>query len=338
MRRTRAILVLTLALLAFGCVSPRRGNNTVSGGGGGGTGGQLYVATPTAILRFSNVEGANGNVAPTATITSAALSAPQHLLADTANNRLYVANQGGSSILIFDNASTLTGSVTPPRVISGNATQLVAPIDVALDSTNNLLYVADGTSILVFSSASTVNGNAPPVRNINMGVTIGGLLLDTTNNQLYVSDPGDAAVDRLDGASGQDVVGIVGGAIAGPDTKLSQPRGLALDSAGRLIVGNSATPTSITIYPNASTATGDVIPVATITGSNTRLLSPQQLALNRSVSNGELYVADPLTAGILIFINMSTANGNVAPARLIIGSNTGLTANAINGLALDPTR
>ena len=107
MRRTRAILVLTSALLAFGCVSPRRGNNTVSGGGGG-TGGQLYVATPTAILRFSNVEGANGNVAPTATITSAALSAPQHLLADTANDRLYVANQGGSSVLVFDNASTLT--------------------------------------------------------------------------------------------------------------------------------------------------------------------------------------------------------------------------------------
>jgi hypothetical protein len=338
MRRTYAILVLTVALLAFGCISPRRGNNTVNNGGGGGTGGQLYVSTANSILRFSNVEGANGNVAPTATITSASLSAPQHLLADTANDRLYVANQGGSSILIFDNASTLTGNVSPPRVISGNATNLVAPIDVALDSTNNLLYVADGTSILVFSGASTINGNTPPVRNINMGVSIGGLLLDATNNQLYVSDPGDVVVDRLDGASGQDVVGIVGGAIAGADTKLAQPRGLALDAAGRLIVGNSGTPTSITIYPNASVATGDVIPAATITGSTTRLLSPQQLALNRNVSNGELYVADPLTAGILIFINMSTANGNVAPARTIIGSNTGLTANAIHGLALDPTR
>ena len=179
---------------------------------------------------------------------------------------------------------------------------------------------------------------SPPVRNINMGVSIGGLLLDATNNQLYVSDPGDDAVDRLDGASSQDVVGIVGGAIAGVDTKLAQPRGLALDASGRLIVGNSATPTSITIYPNASMATGDVIPVANITGSNTRLQSPQQMALNRNVSNGELYVADTLAAGILIFTNMSTATGNVAPARVISGSNTGLTASAINGLALDPTR
>src|SRR6476660_4947961 len=339
MRRFYAILALTAVLLAFGCISPRRNGNTVSNGGGG-TGGQLYVTTPNSILRYSNAEGSIGNVAPTGTIAGAAtgLSAPRHLLVDTSADRLYVANQGGSSVLIFDNASTLTGNVAPTRVISGNATKLVAPVDVALDTTNNLLYVADGTSILVFASASSVNGNSPPVRNINMGVTIGGLLLDVTNNQLYVADPGDAAVDRLDGASTQDVVGIVGGAIAGADTKLAQPRGLALDASGRLIVGNSGTPTSITVYPNASTATGDVIPVGNITGSNTRLQSPQQIALNRNVSNGELYVADTLAAAILIFTNMSTATGNVAPARVISGANTGLTGGAINGLALDPTR
>jgi hypothetical protein len=339
MRRPYAILALTSIWLVLGCVSPRRGNNTVSNGGGG-TGGQLYVTTPNSILRYSNAEGSIGNVAPTATITGAStgLSAPRHLLVDTSADRLYVANQGGSSVLVFDNASTLTGNISPTRIISGNATKLVAPIDVALDTTNNLLYVADGTSILVFSSASTVNGNAPPVRNINMGVSIGGLLLDATNNQLYVSDPGDNAIDRLDGASTQDVVGIVGGAIAGVDTKLEQPRGMALDASGRLIVGNAATPTSITVYPNATSATGDVIPVANITGTNTRLQSPQQLALNRNAFNGELYVADTLAAAILVFTNMSTATGNIAPARVISGSNTGLTANAINGLALDPTR
>src|SRR5215467_9275367 len=232
MRRIYSILALSAVLLAFGCISPRRSGNTVSNGGGG-TGGQLYVTTPNSILRYSNAEGSIGNVAPTGTITGAStgLSSPRHLLVDTSANRLYVANQGGSSVLIFDNASTLTGNVAPTRVISGNATKLVAPIDVALDTTNNLLYVADGTSILVFASASSVSGNTPPVRNINMGITIGGLFLDATNNQLYVSDPGDNAVDRLDGASAQDVVGIVGGAIAGSQTQLSQPRGLTLDGA-----------------------------------------------------------------------------------------------------------
>jgi hypothetical protein len=324
----------------MGCqLSPRR-SVTSSGGGGGSTGGELYVSTPSSILRFNNAESSNGNVAPVGTVTgsSTLLSAPQHLFLDAPADRLYVANQGGSSILVFDNASTLNGNIAPTRVISGGATLLAAPFDVVLDSINNLLYVADGTSVLVFAAASTVTGNTPPVRNINLGISPGGLFLDVTNNQLYVSDPGDNAVDRLDGASSQDVVGIVGGAIAGPDTHLAQPRGVTLDASGRLIVSNSSSSASITVYPNARTATGDVAPSVNITGSNTHLQSPGQIALNRNVSNGELFVADPLAASILIFTNVSTTGGNVAPARTISGSNTGLAASAINGLAIDPSR
>jgi len=332
-------VIATALLFLSGCqISPRRGNTVSSGGGS--TGGQLYVSTASSILRFSNAESSNGNIAPTGTVngSNTSLSAPQHLFLDAANDRLYVANQGGSSILVFDNASTLSGNVTPTRVLSGPATLLVAPFDVTLDPVNNLLYVADGTSILVFSGASTVTGNSPPVRNINMGISPGGLFLDSTNNQLYVSDPGDNATDRLDGASTQDVVGIVGGAIAGPHTLLSQPRGLALDGSNHLIVGNAASPVSITVYPNASAATGDVTPIINITGSNTHLQTPGQIALNRNVGNGELYVADPLAASILVFTNVTTTGGNVAPARVISGANTGLTASAINGVAIDPSR
>src|SRR5262249_29877705 len=148
----------------------------------------------------------------------------------------YVANQGGSSILIFDNASTLSGATTPTRAIAGNATGLVAPVDVSVDTIGDQLYVADGTSILVFAPASTVNGNTPPARTINMGISVGGIYLDPNGDQLYLTDPADQAVDRLDSASTQDTVGIVGGAIAGPDTQLSQPRGVFLDVSGRLIV------------------------------------------------------------------------------------------------------
>lgn len=343
----RMIAILTFIFLLAGCqISPRRGVTSGGGGGGGGTGGQLYVSTANSILHFNNAESSNGNIAPVSTISGAAtqLASPQHLFLDTANDRLYVANHGGGSVLVFDGVSTQSGNVspTPTRAISGPATTLVAPIDIALDSTNNLLYVADGTSILVFAAAATVNGNTPPVRNINMGVSIGGLFLDATNNQLYVSDPGDNAVDRLDSASSQDVVGVVGGAIAGADTGLSQPRGLALDSSGRLLVSNSATPASITVYPNAGVATGDVIPSVTIAGSgsanNTLLRAPGQIALNRNLGTGELYVLDPLAASVLIFTNAPTTGGNIAPARNITGSNTGITASAVNGLAIDPTR
>lgn len=336
MRRLYAILLLNLCLLA-GCISPRRTTAT-SGGGGGSTNGQLYVATPNGILHFSSAQSSNGNVAPVTTITATQISSPQHLFIDTAADRLYVANQGGSSVLVFDNVSTITGATAPTRVISGNATTLVAPVDVAVDTINNLLYVADGTSIRVFASASAINGNVPPVRNINMGITIGGLFLDATNNQLYVSDPGDNAVDRLDGASTQDVVGLVGGTIAGADTQLSQPRGLALDASGRIIVSNSANPVSLTTYPSAGVNTGDVVPVSNISGNNTHLQAPGQIVLDRTVNNGELYVVEPLGGSILVFTNMGNATGNATPSRSFNGTNTGLAANAITGVAIDPTR
>jgi hypothetical protein len=343
MKQVYAILVVAMALTIAGCViSPRRtlgGSGTGSGGGGtGATGGQLYVSTPNSILRFSDVEATNGNTAPTATITSASLSSPQHMTVDTGADRLYIANEGGKSIVIFDNASTLTGNVTPTRIIVGNATGFVNPIDVAVDTINNLLYVADGTIIYLFTNASTINGNVPPTSTINVGTTIGGIFLDATNNQLYFTDPGDNAVDRLDSASTQTVVGIVGGTIAGPDTKLSQPRGLALDGSGRLIVSNSVAPVSITAYASASIDTGDVIPFSNITGSSTNLQSPQQIAFNGNIVNGELYVVDSVAASILIYTSISTTQGNLAPSRTITGSSTGLATNGVNGLALDTMR
>lgn len=336
----------TLVLMAF--ILGISGCQSSSGPGHGGivsfgpttAGGQLYVSTSNSILRFSDAEGSSGNVAPSGVISGAntLLSAAQRIFIDTAADRLYVANQGGSSVLVFDKASTLAGNVSPTRVISGAATLLVAPIDVAVDSVNNLLYVADGISVLVFAGASTVNGNAPPVRNITTGIAAGGLLLDAVNNQLYISDPGNNLVNRLNGISSQNGTAIVGGFISGPDTRLAQPRGLALDASRRLVVGNSGTPASITAYPNASTATGDVAPTTEITGSSTLLQFPGQIALNPNAPGGELFVLDTLRGSVLVFTTMATATGDVAPARIISGTATGITSNAAHGLAMDPTR
>src|ERR1051326_1108555 len=128
MQRTfRFNAIMAFIFLLTGCqISPRRG--TISnGGGGGGTGGQLYISTPSSILHFNNAETATGNVAPVSTITGSntQLSSPQHLFLDAPNDRLYVANQGGSSILVFDGVSTLSGTVnpTPTRVLFGAATR-----------------------------------------------------------------------------------------------------------------------------------------------------------------------------------------------------------------------
>src|SRR6266700_1079758 len=268
MRRLFAVLILSM--LALGCGSKRP-----PGGNGGNGAGQLYVATPGSIFRFSNALAATGSVLPAATISggTTGLSAPQRLLVDTAADRLFVANQGGGSVLIFDNASTVTGNVAANRTIFGGATTLVAPFDLALDTANNLLYVADGTSIMVFAGASTISGNTPPVRSISMGFAVTGILVNATSNQMFVANSAGEAIVRLDGASSQNGAAVVAATITGVNTGLAHPRGLALDGSGRLVASNSAVPTSLTIYANAATATGNVAPPRSITGPVTTLVA-----------------------------------------------------------------
>src|SRR5262245_37415788 len=144
MLRSFYLLLAVGTLLVSGCdVSPGKNRPTTSPL----TNGLLYVATPSSILRFSNALSATGNVTPAATISGGAtlLSSPQHLLIDVVTDRLFVANQGGASILLFQNASTITGNTTPNAIITSSS--MSAPVDIALDTGfNNFLYVADGRS------------------------------------------------------------------------------------------------------------------------------------------------------------------------------------------------
>ena len=342
------IVAISLIVLISGC-----------GGGGGGPGstlngnpqtsvGKIYVSNSPAnsIVRFDNALTVTGNATPGATISGAStqLSSPQYMLLDAPNNRLFVANQGASSVLIFENASAKTGNVTPERTISGAATQLASPVDLALDSGRNLLYVADSSNILAFSSASTISGNSPPVRTIGLGFAASAIFFDGNNDRLFVADKAGNTARIYDGAS------LLNGAVAanrilsGAATQLNKPAGLQLDTAGRLIVSNNGAP-SITVYANAAIINGNVVPTAAISGSNSNLGAPTQMILNTGATGGDLHVADGQTAAVLVFTNIAGANGNIAPARNISGANTGLARSAggtgpftATGIALDTTR
>lgn len=92
----------------------------------------LYVsnATANAILVFDNAATVNGNVAPVRTITGSntGLNVNNGLLLDPLNNRLYIANLDGNSVIVFDSASTQSGNAPPARTLTGASTQLLKPI------------------------------------------------------------------------------------------------------------------------------------------------------------------------------------------------------------------
>jgi hypothetical protein len=339
----RFLGMLIASVLFTGCViSPRRGG-TVNGGGSAA--GKLYVATAGTILRFGSALTASGNVASEATINGSQtqLSSPQRILLDVTNNRLLVANQGGGSILVFQNASTASGNIGPNAVLTATGT-MTAPVDLAIDAGANLLYVADGQNILVFSGEGTLTGNVntTPARTINFTFTIGAILLDAANNRLFIADPADNAIQILPNASSASGSGtLLVTPITGSNTQLQHPNGLAFDGGGQLIVSNLSGP-SITIYPTSAISSGgNVTPVTSIIGSNTKLSGPGQLAFNTSAgSSGELYVADSAAASLFTFLNTGglTINDNLSPTRIISGSGTNLNTNAINGMALDTSK
>ncbi len=172
---------------------------------------RLYVANTAAnaILIFDNASTANGNVAPSRTLTGVAttLSAPYGVFVDITRNKLYVINSGVDSILVFNNAAAVSGNTAPSRTISGAATTMSGPSGGALDMLQDRLYVANtgSNSILVFNAISTASGNIAPNRTL-AGVLTGlnqprDLYLDLAGDRLYVANAVGNSILMFDGAS-----------------------------------------------------------------------------------------------------------------------------------------
>lgn len=304
--------------------------------------GKLYITSGSqnSILRFDNAFTTNGNIAPAATISGAAtqLATPVYLALDTTADRLFVADRSSASILVFDQISTKPGNVAPDRVISGVATNLFVPVQPFLDGSRNLLYVSDDIDVLVFNNASIANGNVASARDIQPGFSVGAIFVDSTNDRLFVADSNGDAINIYDNASTLDgSVTTPSRQIKGAATGLANPAGLQIDGSGRLVVSN-ASPPSITVYAAAASANGNISPVATISGGNTGFVSPNQIAFD-TTARDTLYVADPGSGSIMVFTSFFTANGNLAPTRVISGTSTTLSATGLNsGIALDTNR
>jgi DNA-binding beta-propeller fold protein YncE len=87
---------------------------------------------------------------------------PTGLALDPERNELFVANDGGNSVLVFD--ASANGDVAPLRVLKGPKSLVNNPTGVFLDKKNEELWVANFGNHTSTVYKPTASGDTPPLR------------------------------------------------------------------------------------------------------------------------------------------------------------------------------
>ena len=140
---------------------------------------------PPSISVYSRT--ASGNTAPLRVIAGAdtQLNWPATIAVEPGRGELFVANDGGHSILVF--RETDQGNVAPSRILKGPKTGIKNPIGVSLDTENNELWVSNFANHSVTVYSLTAEGDTPPLRTIR-AAPLGKVALG-------VGNPGGVAYD-----------------------------------------------------------------------------------------------------------------------------------------------
>jgi hypothetical protein len=130
---------------------------------------------------------AQGDVAPIRIIQgpNTQFNWPAHMYIDEQNGDLYVANDGGHSVLVFK--VTDSGNVAPTRVIKGPRTGIKNPTGIFVDMKNNEIVVANMGNHMATVYPRTANGDVPPSRVIRAA--------PADQPALQIGNPGAVAYD-----------------------------------------------------------------------------------------------------------------------------------------------
>ncbi len=205
------------------------------------------------------------------------------------NGEIYVANQSSNSITVY--SRTASGNVAPLRTISGTTTGLYRPGGITVDTVNNEIDIVNGSdnyynnSITVYSR--TASGNVAPLRTIS-GTTTGlnspnGIAVDTVNNEIDVANHYGPVTVYARTASGNVMPLRI--FYPGIFSYMKSFWGIAVDPVNNEIyitdnVNGMGIPyqTAIIVYPR--TASGNVAPLRTISGTTTGLDWPWGIAVD----------------------------------------------------------
>ncbi|WP_168058818.1 InlB B-repeat-containing protein [Candidatus Manganitrophus noduliformans] len=228
--------------------------------------------------RYSNLKGGVVQLVPTRALrgenTGIVGPSSGSLFVDSIGGRLYFADAADNSVSVWNNAATVNGDTPPDLVLKGQATRLLHPTGIAVDPFRNRLYVVNNNGEILIWNLSSLEGEIPPMAVLTGSLVAGDhpVFLDVKRDTLYVANGREISVfEKLSGLTGdiQNVTPVPTIRIAGEG--LSQP-GLVLDYSQNLLFISSRDPNG-TIYrvAEASTASEEVVPAATLAGPETGL-------------------------------------------------------------------
>jgi hypothetical protein len=281
----------------------------------------MYVVSfpYNAVLGFP--ANADGNVTPSVKIAGdkTEISAASALAVDPSSGKIYVANgYPDARVLVFPSGAN--GNVAP-KVIGGSNVPIQTPGGMAVDSSGRL-YVSDYRNKAIYVFAAGATGNVAPIRTIAGSntemVQPSGLSFDSSGH-LYVTNIRDtvAPIEEFSANANGNVAPIA--TIGGSHVKIGGLYNVGLDRQDRIVAAYGG---EIKIF--ASGAHGNVAPIAVIKGSATQLVDATTIGTS---SNSTIYATNIIDVSHLkssIVEFASSADGNVAPLRVISGSHTGL--------------
>lgn len=242
--------------------------------------GNLYVANRLGSKVTVYPSTANGDVAPTRSITATGMGSPQGLAIGITDD-LYVSTcpncgsgAGGNTGVWHFNS----GSSVSDNQIAGANTGMTVPSNIALDSSRNLIVSNSfGGNVSVFAPGAS--GNTLPIRSFTSpaGANVQGMALgpNSGNNAIALAVPG----------RGVELYTSTAGSGALPAVTLAPSATLPINYPGGVFFDNSVSPPIVYLVDYGSSAvyviqTAGITPnltvasVKTITGAATKLSSP----------------------------------------------------------------
>jgi len=266
---------------------------------------------------------------------------------DLRNNEIILQDNNLWSYRVFnrtDNTPPAARFTEPKRIVAGDKTEIQFNNGLYVDPKNSDIYSVEsdvGDKMVVFPHDAS--GNVAPKRQLHTMHRVYNIAVDEAKSELFVTVefPPEVDVYRKE-ASGEE---LPIRRLFGPNTGLNSVHGIVIDEKNQLLYVNTwghysdftkpGTGTyedpAIKVYPLY--ASGDMKPLRVIQGDKTQLDWPGAMKLNPE--NGDMYVANDIGQSLLVFGNILTANGNIAPVRAIKGPKTKLSYPT--GVALDLT-